>query len=95
MRVLGEDRSQGDPRLSGGVFGCGVSLPVGGRLLALELLVVPSHPGLDLIEANILAAGQQDLADQPPVGLLFAGVEIGRLPENEPGEVLPRALPNA
>ncbi len=40
--------------LSGSILGCGVSLPVGGCLLGLELLVVPSHPGLDLIEANVV-----------------------------------------
>lgn len=68
-------------RFSGGVLGCAISLPVGGRLIVLELLAMPGHPGHDLIKANIFAIWEQDLADQPPVGFLFAAVEVDRLPE--------------
>jgi hypothetical protein len=51
MRVTPE----ADLRLHRGAFGSGVGFSVGWTLLVLVLLIVPGHPGLDLIKASVLA----------------------------------------
>ncbi len=52
-----------DVMFSREILGCRVSGSIGGSLLALKLLVMPRHSGLDLIEINIFAARQEHLAE--------------------------------
>src|ERR1700730_6282747 len=71
-----------------GTFRSGVSRPVCSTLLVLILLVVPGHSGFYLIEAYILALGQENFANQPAVRPLTLAVKRSRLSRKQFGEML-------
>jgi hypothetical protein len=59
---------QTNPRFHRGAFSGSVDLSVTGGLFILILFVVPRQTGLQLVEANVLAARlKENFADKPPI----------------------------
>jgi hypothetical protein len=59
-----------------------------GDCLSFVLLIMPRKSGFELVEAHVLAAGQQNLADKPATRLLAVTLERGGLVGNQRSQVL-------
>src|SRR5215469_10042658 len=76
---------------SSSIFRGTVFLSISGRLQSLELLVMPRHAGLDLVEINVFSVLQKHRACETTVLVNAGAAEIDCLVRNKFAEVLGRS----
>src|SRR5579884_1310537 len=86
-------RPQADVCSPGRILCGSVGCALLGRLFPLELLVVPGHPGPDLVKADVLAVQEEHATDFTAVALLLLAVEPDGFPIDQRRQTPARTPP--
>jgi hypothetical protein len=86
-------RPQADVGGPGRILCGGIGCALCGRLFPLELLVVPGHPGPDLVKADVLAVEEKHATDFTAVALLLLAVEPDGFPKDQRRQTPARTPP--